>query len=332
MKRNAGGVKTAGVLLASAAALYAGARLWRGGGRSLRGQVVLITGGSRGLGAMLARLFAEEGCRIAICARDPSDLERTRKNLALRGAEVFAVPCDVAVKSEIEHVIDDTIVHFGRIDVLVNNAAVLQVGPVERMSIEDFEHAMATNFWGAVYASLAVAPHMRAQGGGRIVNIASLGGKIAVPHLLPYDCAKFALTGFSEGLRAELSKDRVHVTTIIPGLMRTGSWVNVLFKGRPEDEYDWFSAAAHGRHTALDVRKAAAAIVRAVKLGKAEVVLGWQAKALRLAKDLFPSLTARALVAVNGRMPPAANVGPGLAFGREVADTRRLETAGPITR
>ena len=88
---------------------------------------------------------------------------------------------------------------------LVNNAGIIQVGPLEHMTIDDFEEAMATHFWGPLFTILAALPHMRGRGGRRIVNISSIGGKIAVPHLLPYTASKFALTGLSEGLRAELA-------------------------------------------------------------------------------------------------------------------------------
>jgi short-subunit dehydrogenase len=183
---------------------------------------------------------------------------------------------------------------------------------------------------------MAVLPHMRHRRAGRIVNITSIGGKIAVPHLLPYDCAKFAALGLSEGLRSELSKDGITVTTVVPGLIRTGSWVNALYKGRPDEEFSWFSAAAHSRLTAMDVRRAARAIVQATKLGRAEIVLGWQTKLLRLTKDLFPETTAAVLSAVNRLLPsgPAQPPGAGpaegmsLAFGREVVTARRLESIG----
>jgi NAD(P)-dependent dehydrogenase (short-subunit alcohol dehydrogenase family) len=107
---------------------------------------------------------------------------------------------------------------LGTIDVLVNNASVIQVGPVSDHAVEDFEAAMATNFWGAAYTTLAALPVMRAAGRGRIVNIGSIGGKIGVPHVLPCSGSRFALVGFSEGLHAELTPAGILVTTVCPGL------------------------------------------------------------------------------------------------------------------
>src|SRR5437763_6066124 len=107
--------------------------------------------------------------------------------------------------------VDEVAKRFGRIDVLVNNAGIIQVGPVENMTITDFENAMAVMFWGPVYATLATLPYMRQHGDGRIVNITSIGGKVSVPHLVPYSCAKFAAVALSEGLRAELASTGIRV-------------------------------------------------------------------------------------------------------------------------
>src|SRR5213078_5332449 len=123
---------------------------------------------------------------------------------------------------------------------------------------------MAVIFWGTLYPTLAVLPQMLERRSGRIVNITSIGGKVSVPHLLPYNCAKFAALGFSEGLRAELAKDGVSVATVIPGLMRTGSVVSAEFKGRTEAEFTWFSALARSPLTSMDVRRAARRILAAM--------------------------------------------------------------------
>ena len=119
----------------------------------------------------------------------------------------------------------------------------IQVGPLEEMTVEDYEESMKVHFWAPFYLVEAVLPGMRQRQRGRIVNIASIGGKISVPHLLPYSASKFALVGFSEGLRAELAADRIYVTTACPGLMRTGSHVHATFKGQHKKEYTWFSIA-----------------------------------------------------------------------------------------
>ncbi|MFB3827778.1 MAG: SDR family NAD(P)-dependent oxidoreductase [Bryobacteraceae bacterium] len=299
---------TRGLLWAAGAA---GAALaLRAGYRRLReadiaGCVVLITGGSRGLGLSMARAFGAEGCRVAICARNTEELDRACRDLEARGIEVIAVPCDVTDRAQVDGLAQSVLRHFGRVDILVNNAGIIQVGPVESMTLEDFEQAMAVMFWGVVYPTLALLPHFLGRGAGRIVNITSIGGKVSVPHLLPYNCAKFAAVGFSEGLRAELAGRGVRVTTIAPGLMRTGSYLNGIFKGDPERESLWFGVSANLPLATIGGSRAARQIVAAVKRGDAERVLTAPANLMARFHGLFPGATADLLGLVNRLVLPA---------------------------
>jgi NAD(P)-dependent dehydrogenase (short-subunit alcohol dehydrogenase family) len=284
----------------------AGRALWRRVREAdLRGQVALITGGSRGLGFLLARAFAREGCRVAICARDEVDVERARRQLERGGAEVLAVPCDVAERAQVEALVAATGRRFGRVDVLVNNAGFIEVGPVQTMTIQDYERALGVMFWGGVYATYAVLPQMLERKSGRIVNITSIGGKVSVPHLLPYSCAKFAAAGFSEGLRAELAREGITVVTIVPGLMRTGGTLNACFKGRREKEYTWFALGGSLPFLSMGAERAAREIVVATKRGEAERILSLPAKLLACFHGLFPEATADLLGHVNRLALPA---------------------------
>jgi NAD(P)-dependent dehydrogenase (short-subunit alcohol dehydrogenase family) len=271
----------------------------------LTGKVAFITGGSRGLGLQLAREFARAGCKIAICARDDDELARAAADLRSHDTEVFTIPCDVANRGQMEQAIADATSHFGRIDVLVNNAGIIQAGPIEAMTVADFEQAMGVMFWGTLYATLAVLPQMRSRRAGAIVNITSVGGKIAMPHLLPYDAAKFAATGFSEGLRAEVARDGITVTTIAPGLLRTGGHRNALFKGNKEAEFSWFSLGDTLPFAALDVEQAAREIVAAARRGQAERILSLPASGAARFHGLFPALTTDILGLVNRFLPRA---------------------------
>jgi short-subunit dehydrogenase len=179
------------------------------------------------------------------------------------------------------------------------------VAPLEALNPADFHRVMAINFWGTFNTTLAALPHMRAQRSGRIVNITSIGGKVAIPHLLPYDCAKFATVGFSEGLRSEVAPNGVSVTTVVPGLMRTGSDDFAHFKGKWDDEHRWFRVAARLPGLAMSSRRAARRIVEAAKRRDAELVVGLPAKLLRLVNSLFPALTLRTLAVVNRLLPSA---------------------------
>lgn len=197
---------------------------------------------------------------------------------------------------------------LGPIDALVNNAGTIAVGPVDTMEVEDFQEAMDTNFWGPLYAILAVLPDMRRRGAGRIVNVASIGGKISVPHLLPYSASKFALVGLSQGLRAELAPLGIQVSTICPGLMRTGSPRHAIFKGRHRAEYAWFSISDSLPVTSMSAERAASAILEALRSGEAERVLSVPAKVGALVHGLFPGLTADVLALVT-RLLPASGGG-----------------------
>ena len=293
------------LFLLAAAGLYwlaARRRHWRG----FEGRVVLITGGTRGLGLALARRFLSLGARVAVCGRDEETLERAREQL---GHDVFARACDVTEAQQVRELVREVERRYGRIDVLINNAGVIQVGPMEEMTIDDYEEAMDTHYWGPVYASLAALPGMRRRRDGRIVNIASIGGKVAVPHLLPYDGSKFALVGFSEGLRAEAARDHVYVTTVCPWLMRTGSPRHAFFKGRHEAESVWFTLADALPLASMSAESAARRIVEACRRGEAEVVLTLKGKAAAALRALFPGPVAGLLSLMNRLLPRPGGIG-----------------------
>ncbi len=283
----------------------------------LNGRVVLITGGSRGLGLVTAREFARQGARVAVCARDPDELERARADLAGRGADVAAFVCDVTDREAVDRLVADVLDRFGGLDVLVNNAGVIQVGPFEETTVEDFEEAMRVHFWGPYHTILAALPALRRRGEGRIANVASIGGKVATPHLLPYSASKFALVGFSEGLRAELMKDGVLVTTVAPGLMRTGSPPRALFKGQNEKEFAWFTIGDSMPGLSVSAEAAALRIVDAVRHGDAEAIISLPAEVVARVAGLFPGLVADVMGLLNEFVYPA----PG-GIGREKREGR----------
>jgi NAD(P)-dependent dehydrogenase (short-subunit alcohol dehydrogenase family) len=292
------------ILLATGLGLLAARALRRRSRRwDLAGRSVLVTGGSRGLGLVIARQLVREGARVAICGRDEATLERARAELSGADGHVLAMVCDVSRQDEVERFVARATSELGPIDALVNNAGVITVGPVDTMSVEDFRLAMETNFWGPLYAIMAVLPPMRRRRTGRIVNVASIGGKISVPHLLPYSASKFALVGLSEGLRAELAREGIQVSTICPGLMRTGSPRHALFKGRHRAEYAWFSISDSLPFTSIPVEQAAAEIVDTLRGGDAYRVLSRPAQLGSLLHAILPGATMDLLGAVNRVLP-----------------------------
>ena len=291
--------------LAGGAAVAWGAKAWLRSRRriELAGRVVIVTGSSTGLGLMVARQAAKLGAKLVLSARGEAELFKAEAEIRALGAEVIAVPTDVSDEQEARALVARTIERFGRVDVLVNNAGIIQVGPVDSMTADDFRQAMATNFWGELNTILAVLPQMRAQGGGRIANVVSVGGKVSVPHLLPYSASKFALTGLTEGLRSELSKDNILVTGIYPGTIRTGGHTHAHFKGDQQAEYTWFALSDIVPGISSSAESAARLLWTAVLDGDPEIVIGWNARLAVLAHNLFPDWTTEAFSLINRAMP-----------------------------
>ncbi len=267
------------------------------------GRVVVITGGSRGLGLVIARRFAAEGAHLCLLARDETELARAREELAGSTGEIMTVSCDIRRRADVRAAIDTVLDHWSAIDVLINNAGVIQVGPLEHMSTLDFENAMATHFWGPLHLMFESVPSMRRRGFGRIVNIASIGGRMAVPHLAPYSASKFALVGLSDAVRAELDQYGIRVTTVSPGLMRTGSPRNVDVKGKHEAEYGWFVVADSLPGLSTSAESAARQIVEACRYGDPELTISLPARIAMIANSVAPAAVARAMQFVNGLLP-----------------------------
>lgn len=314
-------VKNNGLLVglaAGAGALFALSALRRAGRRyEFSDKVVLITGGSRGLGLVMAREFAARGAKLAILARDAEELQRAKEDIERRGLPVFTAVCDVTDQKDVESAVANIRGVVGPVDVLVNNAGVIQVGPLEVQTQSDFEDAMQIHFWAPYYTMQAVLPDMRRRRAGRIVNISSIGGKIAVPHLAPYCASKFALAGMSSAMRAELFKDNVFVTTVYPGLMRTGSHINALFKGQNEKEFTLFSLMNGLPVTSVSAESAARQIIDAASRGDAEIIVSLQAKIAAKAAALFPEFTGDILSWTNLLLPADGGIGRNAATGLE---------------
>ena len=310
-------IKAAPLLMAAGASLLAARRLGARARYNLRGRTVLITGGSRGLGLALAREMAAQGARLIICGRDPVSLERAAASLANAGAEVLATSTDVTDQGSVAEMVEAVRQRYGQVDVLVNNAGVIEVGPARSMSLADYEEAMAANFWGMLYPTLALLPEMRARKSGRIVNITSIGGKLGIPHLLPYSASKFAAVGFSQGLRAELAGDGIKVVTVCPGLIRTGSPRNAIFRGQHRSEYAWFSISDALPGLSISAESAARRIVAACRRGDAEVLFPIPAKLASLVNAVAPGFTAGVLATFDRLLPKADSAGSARRRGAE---------------
>lgn len=267
--------------------------------------LALVAGASRGLGLLVARELGKRGHRLVICARDADELAVARQRLSEDGFEVQAEVCDVADATAVAGLVGGVEERLGPIEVAVVVAGVIQVGPLASMTRQHFEEAISIMLWGPINVALAVVERMRPRRRGRIGVVTSIGGLISVPHLLPYSTAKFGAVGFTSGLRSELAGTGIKVTTVAPGLMRTGSHLRAKFVGRQSAEFGWFSLGASLPGVSMNAERAAARIVDGVLAGRAYVVLTPLAQVGMRVNGLVPGFTA-GLMGVMARLLPAA--------------------------
>lgn len=272
---------------------------------SFRGKTVYITGGSRGFGLSLAWNLLKEGAIVTLVARDRNELQNA-KEILLRDfpqAEIHLSPCDVTEKRHLQGSIEHAIHQMGGIDLLINNAGAILVGPFTSLEKEDFEAQMRIHLYAALDTTKLILPHFHERGGGRILNVCSLGGKVAVPHMVAYDTSKFAMAGFSQGVGAELARHNIYVTTVFPTVMRTGSPIQAVFKGNHEKEFAWFQTLDNMPLFSMSADVAAKKALQAVAEGRSELVLSIPAKLRMFVAAIFPE-TANALLSIANRLMP----------------------------
>ena len=266
--------------------------------KSLKGKSIIITGGSRGLGLALARDLVKEKAKVTIIARDQMELDAAEKELQdinsqleeAELAEVFAIKCDITSEFELGLAFLKVEDKFGRIDVLINNAGSICVGPFESMEIEDFEAQMNLHVYSVIKATKLIIPFFKKYHEGHIVNISSIGGKIPVPHMSTYSASKFALAGFASSVAPELALLGIKMTNVFPGLMRTGSPIQAVFKGDHAKEFSLFSLGDMMPGISVSAEFAAKTILEAVKTGDSQVLVSSPAKIANFAYSNFPEV------------------------------------------
>lgn len=295
---------------------------------ALRDKVVVVCGGSRGLGRAITRELLRHGARVAICGRSPDALEEARSWLDGYGAPVMAEVCDLRNEQQTAKLFENVTRELGPIDVVVANAATIEVGPIEAFAPVDFDAAMRETFGTALRSVLAALPGMRARRRGTVAFISSIGGRVGVPHLAPYTAAKFAQAGFAEALHAEVAKDGIRVLTVFPGLMRTGSHLRAVFRGRQEAELGWFGASAIAPIVSIDADRAARHVVRAIARGDRFLTFTPAAHLGAWLHDVAPN--AWSLVAATlGRLLPSAPPGSARLDAREGREGRVIAESSP---
>lgn len=285
---------------------------------SVEGLTAVVTGGSRGLGFLMARQLLSRGCDVVLLARDAAELDRAVGKLTrARGCVVRGVVCDVRDGAAVRECFAEIARPHGRLDIVIANAGIIQVGPAESLGAEGFRDAMDAIFRGALNTALAALPYLRrSPAGGRLALVGSVGGLLAVPHLLPYSCAKSAVAALAEGLHAEEAAHGVTVTGVHPGLMRTGSHLHARFGGDRRREYAWFQALAGAPVLSMNAERAAERIVSAVQRRRSRIVLTPAAKLGAVAHGVAPVFTTRLLSAVSRLLP--RDGGSGTAEGLRI--------------
>ena len=269
-----------------------------------RPPVALVAGASRGIGLQIARELLGRGHAVAICARNADDLAAASAILSELGTVRWYV-CDVTDRAQVATLVSSVESDLGPVDVLITVAGVIQVGPAESMTLEHFDVAINTMLWGPIHLTWAVLPSMRRRRHGRIGTVTSIGGKAPAPHLLPYVAAKYGAVGFSEALAAELSGTGVTATTIVPGLMRTGSPVRASFTGDQAAEYAWFASSAALPLLTIGAERAARLIVDGVLRGRPLVAFTAMTQVGMRVHGLMPATTVRLMGLANRLLPDA---------------------------
>ncbi len=243
--------------------------------RPFQGQAAIVTGASSGIGRATAVALAHRGAQVALAARRADLLDEVAAEVQASGGQALVIPTDMRDPEQVDRMVEAALERFGRVDILVANAGVYARSALEDLTVEKIQDSMAVNFYGGVYAILAVLPHMRSRGSGHIVVVTSMDGKKGFPLDAPYASAKFALTGFSEVLRQELHGSGIYVSTILPGRVDT-EFIDDL-------RVPWVSAK-------IPAEAVAEAIVGAILKHKAEVILPFQARLLLYLNTFSPRL------------------------------------------
>lgn len=278
---------------------------------------MLITGGSRGLGLIIARQLAEEGAEVVICARDEEELAAADKDLKQYGNKHLTVKCDITKPQEVRRMIEKIRKKKGDVEILINNAGIIQTGPMETMETEDYQKAMDVHFWGPFHTTNEVLRGMMKRQSGRIVNIISINGKVSFPHLLPYTVSKYALSGYSEGSSTELAKHNIRVTSVYPGLMRTGSPRNIEVKGQHQKEYGWFKVSDSLPGLSMSAESAAKKVINALKAGDKVLTIGIPTKLAVALEGIAPGLNLSVFDLANKYLPNAEGIGKMVKKGFE---------------
>lgn len=255
------------VTAGAAAAVYAWRRLPR---RHTQGRTVLITGGSRGLGLELAREFLAAGARVALCARNQAELERARQRLAPAGEPVSIHVADISDPQDVDRLVSEVAERWGRLDILVNNAALFMSGPMALMRVEDYERILKVNLIGTIIVTETCRPYLERRGG--VITIVSAAGLLPAPHLAPYAVSKAGVSMYAQLLEVELADRGLETMAVYPSYMPTGVSYHADYRGAVAAEQHTVQRLMQVPFLAVDQRRGAGIIVDAWRYGRRVVI------------------------------------------------------------
>ena len=229
---------------------------------NLQGKVVLVTGAGSGLGEATARAFAEAGCKVACVDLNGDNASRVSQELSRNGGESIAFTCDVSNAEQVQQAVAQTVEQLGRLDIVVNNAAIDHTVSVEEMTVDQWDQVIGVNLRGPFLTAKAAFPHMKEQGGGHIVNVASTAALRQWANASAYHASKSGVVGFGRGLSVEGRRHTIKVTTVFPGGMNTHFFDRFDEQGIPKPDPD----------NLMDPARVAEAIVFATAMPEQAVV------------------------------------------------------------
>lgn len=254
----------------------------------LEKSVAVITGAATGIGRALASRLADEGARLSLADINKGPLDAVAFALRAKGCEVLTNTTDVADRRQVESLSRKTVEYFGQVDVLINNAGVGLVGDIEEVSLDDIEWVMGINFWGTVYGVKYFLPILKQQKKAYIVNMSSVLGMIAPPGQGAYSASKFAVRGFTEALKHELSRTSVQVSSVHPGAIRTGIAKTSRVGSGADSQKHEVETARFDILARTTPERAADRIVSGMLQGETRILIGSDAAQIDLIQRLLP--------------------------------------------
>lgn len=252
-------------------------------------KLCVITGAGAGIGRATARALARQGARLVISDINKSAIEETAALITDAGGQVEAHQLDVSNRAAVFDLAGQIIADYKQVDMVLNNAGIANIAPVETLTIEDFERVMNVDFWGVVHGTQAFLPHFISRNAGHIANISSIFGWIGVPNQGAYNSAKFAVHGFTEALRQEMNGSGVKVSCIHPGGIDTNIARNsILPQGEDTAERREEIAQTFKSMVKSTPDQAAQTIINGVARGKARILIGRDARMVDIIRRLFP--------------------------------------------